>query len=265
MAKHMKIEFIDSHAHLDFDQYDMDRPEMLERAKKARVENILQIAMGPSEEKIIQCYSLVKKIPHMRMAVGIHPHDADHFNDDVYHLILTYASKEKVSAIGEIGLDYYYENSNRENQKKCFSQLMDLAIIMNLPISVHTRDAFDDTYALAKEKDVFQKVGGVIHCFTGTDEQALKFIELGAYISFSGVVTFKNTEELQKAVKAVPLSKMLIETDSPFLAPIPYRGKRNEPAYVVETAKTIAAIKGISLEEVAAATTTNARKLFKFS
>lgn len=261
----MKHQFVDSHAHLDFDQYDADREQMIQRSKDAGVENILQIAMGPSEEKIIRCYALVKKYEHMRMAVGLHPHDADKFDDDVYHLVLTYASKEKVSAIGEIGLDYYYENSNRENQKKCFSQLIDLAIIMNLPISVHTRDAFDDTYAIVKEKEVFKKVGGVIHCFTGTAEQASSFVELGAYISFSGVVTFKNTEELQKAVQTVPLEKMLIETDSPFLAPIPYRGKRNEPSYVVETAKTIAAIKGISLEEVGKVTTANARKVFKFS
>ena len=142
---------------------------------------------------------------------------------------------------------------------------MDLAVIMNLPISIHTRDAFDDTYALTKQKDIFKKVGGVIHCFTGTADQAAKFVELGAYISFSGVITFKNTEDLQKAVRDVPLNRILIETDSPFLAPIPYRGKRNEPAYVVEVAKTIAAIKGISLDEVALATTTNAKKLFKFS
>lgn len=259
------MEFVDSHAHLDFDKYDEDRPEVLKRAHDAGVRNILQIAMGPSEEKIVRCYTLVKQNEHMRMAVGLHPHDADQYNEDVYHLILTYASKEKVSAIGEIGLDYYYENSNRENQKKCFSELIDLAIIMNLPISVHTRDAFDDTYAITKEKDIFRKMGGVIHCFTGTEDQAKKFVELGAYISFSGVVTFKNTEELQRAVQAVPMERLLIETDAPFLAPIPYRGKRNEPAYVVETAKTIAAIKGVSLEEIAKTTTANARKLFKFS
>lgn len=261
----MKMEFVDSHAHLDYDKYDEDRDEMLARAEKAGIKNILQIAMGPSEEKIVQCYHLVKKHDHMRMAVGIHPHDADKFDDDVYHTVLTYASKEKVSAIGEIGLDYYYENSNREKQKNCFSQLMDLAVIMNLPICVHTRDAFEDTYALAKEKDIFKQVGGVIHCFTGTEEEAKKFVELGAYISFSGVVTFKNTEELHRAVKAVPMDRILIETDAPFLAPVPYRGKRNEPAYMLETAKTVASIKGVSLEEIARVTTANARRLFKFS
>lgn len=261
----MTLEFVDSHAHLDYDKYDTDRPEMLARAYQAGVKNIMQIAMGPSVEKIERCHSMVMEHAYMRMAVGIHPHDADQYNPEVYKLIQTYASKKRVSAIGEIGLDYYYENSNRENQKKCFSDLVDLAIEMNLPISVHTRDAFEDTYAIAKEKNVFQKVGGVIHCFTGTEEQAKQFVELGAYISFSGVITFKNTEEIQRAVKAVPLEKMLIETDAPFLAPTPYRGKRNEPAYVVETAKTVASIKGISLEEVAKATTSNARKLFKFN
>jgi len=261
----MTLELIDSHAHLDFDKYDSDREEMLQRAHVAGVRNILQIAMGPSEEKIKRCYSLVEKHSYMRMAVGIHPHDADQYSEDVYKLIQTYASKEKISAIGEIGLDYYYENSNRENQKKCFSDLIDLAIQMNLPISVHTRDAFDDTHTIAKEKNVFKKVGGVIHCFTGTEDQAMKFMDLGAYISFSGVITFKNTNEIQRAVRKVPLDKMLIETDAPFLAPTPYRGKRNEPAYVVETAKTIAAIKGVSLDEVAKTTTANAHKLFKFA
>lgn len=260
----MTLEFVDSHAHLDYDKYDIDRSEMLARADQAGVKNILQIAMAPSVEKIDRCYSIVMEHSYMRMAVGLHPHDADQYSPDVYKLIQDYASKERVSAIGEIGLDYYYENSNRENQKKCFSELINLAIKMNMPICVHTRDAFEDTYAIAKEKNVFQKVGGVIHCFTGTEEQAKQFVQLGAYISFSGVITFKNTEEIQRAVKAVPLEKMLIETDAPFLAPTPYRGKRNEPAYVVETAKTVASIKGISLEEVAKATTANARKLFKF-
>ena len=260
----MKPSLIDSHAHLDFDQYDVDRSEMLKRAKDAGVENILQIAMGPSHEKIERCYSLVQQHDYMRMAVGLHPHDADHYTQTVHDLISTYADKERVNAIGEIGLDYYYENSNRDNQKNCFSKLMDLAIEKKLPICVHTRDAFDDTYALAKEKDIFRKTGGVIHCFTGTEEQAIKFVELGAYISFSGVVTFKNTEELRRAVKSVPMDRLLVETDAPFLAPTPYRGKRNEPSYMVETAKTVAAVKGLSLEDVAQATTSNAKSLFKF-
>lgn len=256
--------FIDSHAHLDFDQYDSDREEMIQRAKDVGVKNVLQIAMGPTNEKIARCYSLVQQYSHMRMAVGLHPHDADKYTPEVHDLISTYSIKDKVAAIGEIGLDYYYENSNPENQKKCFSKLMDLAIEKNLPICVHTRDAFDDTYALVKEKNIFQKTGGVIHCFTGTEEQAKQFVGLGAYISFSGVVTFKNTDELRRAVQSVPLNRMLIETDAPFLAPIPYRGKRNEPSYMIETAKTIAAIKGISMDEVAQATTANAKQLFKF-
>lgn len=260
----MSSTFIDSHAHLDFDQYDVDREEMIQRAKDIGVTNILQIAMGPSNEKIARCYSLVQQYSHMRMAVGLHPHDADKYTPEVHDLISSYSTKDKVAAIGEIGLDYYYENSNRENQKNCFSRLMDLAIEKKLPICVHTRDAFDDTYALAKEKNIFKKTGGVIHCFTGTEDQAKQFVELGAYISFSGVVTFKNTEELRRAVQSVPMNRMLIETDAPFLAPIPYRGKRNEPSYMIETAKTIAAIKGISLDEVAQATTTNAKQLFKF-
>lgn len=261
----MNFEFTDSHAHLDYDKYDSDRSEMIHRACQAGIKNILQIAMGPSQEKIDQCYNLVLQHSFMKMAVGLHPHDADHYTSQVYNLIKNYASKDHVTAIGEIGLDYYYENSNRENQKKCFSELMDLAIELKLPICVHTRDAFDDTYALSKEKNVFQKTGGVIHCFTGNEEQAKLFVDLGAYISFSGVITFKNTKEIHRAVSATPMNRMLIETDAPFLAPTPYRGKRNEPAYLIETAKIIASIKGTSLEEVAKTTTLNAKKLFKFS
>lgn len=256
--------FIDSHAHLDFEQYDTDREEMLARASAANVQNIVQIAMGPTEDRIARCYELVKQSSNMRMAVGLHPHEADQYTPEVRELIKTYAQKEKVTAIGEIGLDYYYENSNRENQKNCFSELMDLAIELQKPICIHTRDAFDDTYALVKEKNIFRKTGGVIHCFTGKEHEAREFLDLGAMISFSGVVTFKNTTELHNAVKAVPLTKMLIETDCPFLAPVPYRGKRNEPAYVIETAKVIASLKGVSVEEVALHTTRNAQQLFGF-
>lgn len=258
------ISFIDSHAHLDFDQYDGDRDEMIARAKNAQVQNILQIAMGPEERKIAKCYSIVQGQSHVRMAVGLHPHDADQYTAEVHELIKTYANKDKVAAIGEIGLDYYYEHSNRENQKNCFSKLMDLAIELNKPICIHTRDAFDDTFLLVKEKDIFRKVGGVIHCFTGKEHEARQFLDLGAMISFSGVVTFKNVTELHNAVKAVPLSHMLIETDAPFLAPVPYRGKRNEPAYVVETAKVIASLKGCSVDEIAMQTTANAKRLFGF-
>lgn len=260
----MNAHFIDSHAHMDFEQYDNDLNDTLERAASAGIRNILQIAMGPTEQRLEKCYRIVQTHSNMRMAVGLHPHEADHFSQEVYHLIKNYAQKEKIAAIGEIGLDYYYENSDRDNQKKSFSAFMDLALELFLPICVHTRDAFEDTYTLAQQKNIFRTVGGVIHCFTGTKTEAEKFLELGAHISFSGVVTFKNTTELHKAVEAVPLEKMLIETDSPFLAPIPYRGKRNEPAYVVETAKTIASIKGCSVDEVAFATSLNAQKLFKF-
>ena len=256
--------FIDSHAHLDFEQYTPDLSEVFERASSVGVQHILQIAMGPTEERIKKCYDIVQQHHQIKMAVGLHPHDADQYSTEVYELIKNYAQKDRVVAIGEIGLDYYYENSNRENQKNCFLKLIDLALELHLPICIHTRDAFDDTYEIVRQKDIFHKTGGVIHCFTGTEDQAKQFVAMGAYISFSGVVTFKNTQELQRAAMSVPLENMLIETDCPFLAPVPHRGKRNEPSFVVETAKTIARIKGCSVDEVASKTTENAKKLFKF-
>ena len=257
------MQFIDSHAHLDFDQYDQDRDELLKRAGDASVEYMIQIAMGPDRAKVEKCHQIALSKPNIFMAVGIHPHDADQFSDDALKLVDEFSGAEKVLAIGEIGLDYYYENSSKENQKQCFSRIMDLAINRKMPVCIHTRDAFDDTLSLTQEKNIFEKVGGVIHCFTGTAKQAEQFINIGAYISFSGVVTFKKAEEIKEAARTVPLENMLIETDSPFLAPTPYRGKRNEPSYVVEVAKTIAAIKGCSVEEVASATTANAKKLFR--
>lgn len=260
----MSIHFVDSHAHLDFEQFDQDLEETILRANSVGVSHILQIALGPSKERLSKGYEIVQKHPNMRMAVGLHPHEADHWNQEILHEINFYADKPEVVAIGEIGLDYYYEHSNRDNQKKAFSQLIDLAIHKHMPICVHTRDAFDDTLAIIQEKKVFKTVGGVIHCFTGNKEQATAFLDEGAFISFSGVVTFKNATDLHEAVRQVPLERMLVETDCPYLAPVPHRGKRNEPAYVLETAKTIAALKGCSLTDLAQITTHNARSLFKF-
>lgn len=254
--------FIDSHAHIDFDKFDEDRIDVVKRASQAGVNHIIQIALGPDLEKYKRAYKIVEDNPNYYMAAGLHPHDADHYSEAVKETIVEYLQKDRVVALGEIGLDYYYDNSDRENQKTCFSSLIDVAIENNKPICIHTRDAYDDTFKLTKEKNIFTKTGGVIHCFTGNAEQAQGFLNLGAYISFSGVVTFNKATDVQEAAKIVPLEKMLIETDCPFLAPTPYRGKRNEPAYVVEVAKMIATLKGVSTEEVAKHTTQNCKTLF---
>jgi TatD DNase family protein len=254
----------DSHAHIDYDSYDTDRDEMLGRAQSTGVQRILNIALGPESEKFEKAFSLFELSKDISIAVGVHPHDAGKMDEDAYNKFKAYAARSGVSALGEIGLDYYYENSPREAQVKWFGRFLDLALELKLPVTIHSRDAFDDTYEAVSKRDIFRKVGGVLHCFTGTAEEAKKFLDLGAYISFSGIITFKKAEELRQTAKSVPIEKMLIETDAPFLTPDPYRGKRNEPAYVLRVAETIAALKGLSVEEVAKITSENAARLFRF-
>ena len=259
------MRIIDSHAHIDFDKFDEDREAMVARAQDAGVAHIIQIAMGPAEENFARAYKMVETYPHCFMAAGLHPHDADHYTPEVAERIRQYLHKDRVVALGEIGLDYYYDNSDRERQRDCFAALMKLAIDEHKPICVHTRDAFEDTHQLTGDADVFAKAGGVIHCFTGTKPQADAFVEQGAYISFSGVVTFPKATEVQEAAKHVPIERILVETDCPFLAPVPYRGKRNEPAFVTETVKAIAALKGMRVEEVAERTFDNTVRLFNLT
>jgi len=254
--------YIDSHAHVDFESFDDDRAAVLQRALDAGVQNMIQIALGPEEDKYARAYQIVKEHPALYMAAGLHPHDADAYTPDVHNIVATYLQKDKVIALGEIGLDYYYDHSDREKQKICFASLIELAIQDKKPICVHTRDAFEDTHQIAKDAGIFSKTGGVIHCFTGTPDQAKAFVDLGAYISFSGVVTFKKAQNVRDAVKVVPLDRILIETDCPFLAPVPYRGKRNEPAHVVEVAKAIANIHGKAIQDIGNITTDNCKRLF---
>lgn len=254
--------FVDTHAHVDYDKFDEDRAEVIKRAKEAKLTHIIQIALGPQEESIQKAYDMVQSDDMFTMAVGLHPHDADAHTDEIEAIIEQYLTKPKVVALGEIGLDYYYDNSDRDNQRHAFESLMSVAKRMQKPICVHTRDAFDDTLALTQNQDIFTTAQGVIHCFTGDKRQARAFLDAGALISFSGVVTFSKAIDVQEAATFVPLDRMLIETDCPFLAPTPHRGKRNEPSYVVEVAKKIAALKNISVEEVATQTTQNAQTLF---
>lgn len=254
---------IDTHAHIDYKDFDSDRDQIIERAKQAGVHSLIQIALGPDTEKIEKAYQLIQNHPSFYMAVGLHPHDADQYTPEIHEVIRSYLQMTRVVALGEIGLDYHYDNSERGNQRNCFSSLMDLAIEEKKPICIHTREAFDDTLGLTQQKDIFQKVGGVIHCFTGNASQAKAFLDLGAFISFSGIVTFPKATEIQDAVKVVPLDRILIETDCPFLAPVPYRGKRNEPSFLTEVAKTVASLKGISVNELAQITSNNAKGLFR--
>ncbi|OGQ34167.1 MAG: hydrolase TatD [Deltaproteobacteria bacterium RIFCSPLOWO2_01_FULL_38_9] len=249
--------FIDSHAHLEFDEYAADFSQVLERAKSAQIEAILNI--GTSVEHSKKTVALASQYPHIFAAIGIHPHDGKDTPDHYLDILKELARKPKVVAIGEIGLDYFYKHSTPDIQKQRFEEQVCLAKELNLPISIHCREAFQNIIDILNRSQYFK---GVFHCFTGSLAEAKKALDMGFYISISGIVTFKKSTVLQEVVKELPLEKMLIETDAPFLAPEPNRGKRNEPAFVVQTAKKIAELKHIPLEEVAKVTTQNTKKLF---
>jgi TatD DNase family protein len=254
--------FIDSHAHLDFKDYKEDFSSVLDRAKEAKVSLILNI--GTTLQHSRESLEVAKKHDHIYSSVGIHPHDVKDLGSTYIDELRTLAKHPKVKAIGEIGLDYFYKNSDPALQKKCLEEQLLLAKDLNLPVSIHCRDAFKEAFEIL-DRVGLEEPKGVFHCFTGTKEEANQALERGFYISISGIVTFKKATALQEVVKELPLDKMLIETDCPFLAPEPYRGKRNEPSYVVKTAEKIAALQNKTLEEVAQQTTQNAVTLFNLA
>jgi TatD DNase family protein len=250
---------IDTHAHLEMLE---GVPEVIQRAEEAGLEKIVAVSSNlTSSEKTVD---IAKNFPMVFAAVGIHPHEASTMNDQVFSEIERLArERKKVVAVGETGLDYHYMHSPREVQVSSFVKQIDLANRLALPLVVHVRDAHDDVIKVLKEQNR-NNLKAVIHCFTGNYETAMKYIEMGYYISFSGIITFKNAEEIREAATKIPIEKMLIETDSPYLAPVPYRGKKNEPAYVKAIAQKIAELRGISFEEIEEETTANAKNLFSF-
>lgn len=249
--------FTDSHAHLEWESYEADFQEVLNRAKEAQVELILNI--GTTLEHCKKGLEVAQSYPHIFASVGIHPHDANKVPADYIDQLKAFSKNPKVKAIGEIGLDYYYEHSPKEVQLQRFEEQVRLAQELKLPMSIHCREAFQDCFDILNKVHYYK---GVFHCFTGTQDEAKKVLELGFYISFSGIITFKKSTALQEVVKHVPLEKMLIETDAPFLAPEPHRGKRNEPAFVVLTAQKIAELKNTPLKTIAQKTTHNTKTLF---
>ncbi|MBI4040327.1 MAG: TatD family hydrolase [Deltaproteobacteria bacterium] len=253
------MKFIDSHAHLEYNDFKEDFDAMLDRATSSHIAFIMNI--GTTLEHSEKGIALAKRYPFIFASVGVHPHEVQSLPPDYLQRLEYLAMDPNVKAIGEIGLDYFYKHSDPEVQRKCFKEQVLLAQKLNLPLSIHSREAFADIFKLLKDVGT-PKPRGVFHCFTGTAEEAKTALELGFFISISGIITFKKTFELQKVVQGLPLNKLLIETDCPFLTPEPYRGKRNEPAYVVKTAEKIAALKQIPLEEVAEITTHNAILLF---
>lgn len=250
---------IDSHAHLDDERFDKDRDELIRSLESNGIELVINV--GADLKSSIASVSLAEKYSNIYAAVGVHPHDVKDMDESTLEIIKSLAKRDKVVAIGEIGLDYYYDNSPREDQRKWFKRQLELAKELGLPVIIHSRDAQQETFDIIKEAQD-GRLRGVMHCYSGSKEMANEYIKLGFYISIAGPVTFKNARVVKEVAKEVPLDKLLVETDSPYLAPEPHRGKRNEPIFVKFVAGTIAEIKGISFEELAKATNRNTKELF---
>jgi TatD DNase family protein len=248
---------IDSHCHLAGDEFAADLDAVVERAKAAGLSGAMCILAAENPEEAAGAERVRERWPEVRFAVGIHPHQAGEFANGVDAAIATVRNAigaERAVAIGEIGLDYHYDFSPREVQREIFAAQVALAVELNRPIVIHTREATDDTFAVLQESGR-GVVRGVFHCFTGDRAMAVRALDIGFYISLSGIVTFPRAAELREVAVFVPEDRLLIETDSPYLAPVPYRGKRNEPAYVARVAEVVGQARGRSAAEIASLTT----------
>jgi TatD DNase family protein len=250
---------IDTHAHLDHERFKDDVDQVIERAKLAKVQPIVTVGADLASSR--QAVDFARRYPGVIATVGVHPHDADSVSDSVLDEITMLAGDEGVVAIGEIGLDYHYDFSPRDVQRRVFAIQISLARELGLPIVVHVREAYRDVMSILKSEHA-EDVGGIIHCFSGDREVVKDCLDMGFYISVGGILTFANSKELRGIIKGLPLERILLETDSPYLTPVPYRGKRNEPAYVVHVAEALANLKDITFDKVAEITTLNACKLF---
>ncbi|OOF38087.1 metal-dependent hydrolase [Rodentibacter rarus] len=255
---------VDSHCHLDALDYDnlhKNIADVVEKAYAREVKHLL--AIGVTLSRFEKAYEELKEFDNISLACGVHPLD---FEEEPYDAerLLRLAQDKKVIAIGEIGLDYYYSAENKTEQQAIFASQINIANQLNKPVIIHTRSAGDDTISMLREHQA-EKCGGVIHCFTETLDFAKKALDLGFYISCSGIITFKNAEAIREAIRYVPVDRLLVETDSPYLAPVPYRGKENQPAYTREVCEYVAALKGLAVEEFAQITTQNFERLFKIN
>ena len=248
----------DSHAHLNDEAFDQDRAELLETFRDAGVDLVMNAgcSLASSREGI----ALAEAYPWIYCSVGTHPDTADEVNEEVLEVYRQMCSHPKVKAIGEIGLDYYYETIHRDAQMRAFRMQMQLAEELDMPVIVHERDAHEDGMSIVKE---FPKVKGVFHCYSGSAEMARQLVDMGWYIGFTGVLTFKNARKAVETAASIPLERILLETDCPYMAPEPYRGKRNHPGYLPKMAEKLAQIRGIPVEEAIRATTENAKRLYR--
>ena len=268
MTNDRRLVLVDSHAHLDGKQFQADREAVIARAREAGVETIVAIGNGDGPGTLDCGIQLAEKYDFLYATIGIHPHEAKLATDDAFDELAKLATRPRVIAWGEIGLDYYYDHSPREVQKQVFIRQMELARSAKLPIVIHCRpsnnseDAWDDCLRLIREHWAPAGLGGILHCFTGASSHAKKALDMGFMLSFAGNVTFPKAQQIRDVAKEIPSDRMLIETDSPYLAPVPHRGKRNEPAYVKETARQIGELRGQSMEDIGSQTAKNFYRFF---
>jgi TatD DNase family protein len=254
---------VDSHAHLDDTQFDTDREAVVERARAAGLRYLLTVGGGTGLDGLGASAAIAERYDWIYATVGLHPHDARHFRETHLDEVRTLARHRKVVAIGEIGLDYYYGHSPRQEQKRVLIRQLELAREAKLPVVVHCRDAWPDLREIIAAHWCASGLGGILHCFSGSREDAFRFLGWGFLISFAGNITYKKANELRAVAREIPLHSLLTETDSPYLAPVPYRGKRNEPAHVREVTRALAALRGLSEEEMGERAIQNFARFFR--
>jgi TatD DNase family protein len=260
LSERPKPSLVDSHLHLDMPQFDGDREAVVQRARDAGVETMMIVGGFDAEAGHRRALRVAESLG-LPATAGIHPHEAKLATDAAYEELAGWAREGRIRGIGECGLDFYYDHSPRPVQLEVFRRQIRLARDVGRPLVIHTRDADAETAGLL-ESEGAAEVGGAIHCFTGGEDLARRALSLGFCISFSGIVTFPRSETIQKVARSVPKDQLLVETDSPFLAPPPHRGKRNEPAFVVEVARFVAGLRGETLESVGAASAANFERVF---
>jgi TatD DNase family protein len=256
--------FVDSHAHIDGQEFDADRPAVIQRARDAGVSAILNVGTGDPHSGVLErAVELAENHDSLYTAIGVHPHDARLFDDEAEQRIINLIKQStRVIAWGEIGLDFHYDNSPRDVQMSAFTRQLRLARTASLPVIIHTREAEMETMEILRSEWQGSNLPGIMHCFSGSLDLATQAVALGMFISFSGIITFKKADDLRHVATEIPLERLLIETDCPYLSPVPYRGKRNEPAYVVEVSKCLADLRSVSNEEMGQITSRNFARLF---
>jgi TatD DNase family protein len=253
------IQLVDSHCHLDDSKFDEDREQVIERARAAGVSRMMAIGTGDGPPDLRTAIRQAEQYPFIFATIGVHPHDASKATPETFAELRDLAAHPKVLALGEIGLDYHYDFSPRDVQRAVFEQQLEIAAESAKPIVIHTREAWEDTIAILRER---WQGAGIMHCFTGDEQQAREALALGFHLSFGGVLTFPKAEAVRQSARITPDDRLLVETDCPYLAPVPHRGKRNEPSFVVETVKRLADVRGSTPEAIAALTTANFDRLF---